>query len=266
MIRPKQNRAMTCVAGNAGAMVALFLATTVPQSRVQATEPSHQAPTTRAELQIGLCTAVGQIERALDLRPNGAPFTVWLFDDTALTLYARGLRLRLRVAADGRSEITLKAADQDCARLDPNVVPPGEGKCEYDVHGAKMAGAVSLTRNLSVTKTSDLLAARVAPAQVLGPSQIGYLRDVAGLWPLPPGIRGLGPMHVWKYRTRDGLYDIDVSELPGGQHYAEISRKVPQADVARALGVLEADLSRAGVEACADQSSQAINKLRLLLR
>jgi hypothetical protein len=266
MIRLDQNRRMARIARNATAIIALVLATVVLQSRVEAAQPSHQAPTTRAELQIGLCAPPDQIERALDLRPNGAPLTVWLFDDAALTLYARGLRLRLRVGADGRSEITLKVADQDCARLDPKVIPPGEGKCEYDVHGASMAGAVSLTRNLSVTKTSDLLAARVAPAQVLSPAQIGYLRDVVAIWPLPPGIRGLGPMHVRKYRTRDGRYDIDISELPGGERYAEISRKVPQADADRALGVLKADLSRAGVEACADQSSQAINKLRSLVR
>ena len=31
-------------------------------------------------------------------------------------------------------------------------------------------------------------------------------------------------------------------------------------------GGMEADLSRAGIEMCADQSSQAVNKLRALLR
>jgi hypothetical protein len=48
--------------------------------------------------------------------------------------------------------------------------------------------------------------------------------------------------------------------------YAEISRKVPVADATRMKEVMEADLSRAGVEICADQSSQAANKLRSLLR
>ncbi len=157
-------------------------------------------------------------------------------------------------------------ADQDCARLDPKLVPPHEGKCEYDVYGASTAGAVSLTRKLGAKSTSDLLAGRVAPPQVLSPEQIRYLREVVGIWPLPPGIRGLGPMLVHTYRTKDHCYDIDISQIPDGEHYAEISRKVPPAEATRVMAVLKAELSRAGVEICADQSSQAGNKLRSLLR
>ena len=204
--------------------------------------------------------------QALDPRPRAAPIKVWLFDDAALTLFERGLRLRLRVAADNRSELTLKVANQDCARLDPKFVPQREGKCEYDAYGTSMAGAVSLTRSLDATRTNDLLAARVAPAQALSTSQITYLRDVVGLWPLPSGIRGLGPMQVRTYRTMGEPYDIDITQLPGGERYAEISRKVPLADAARTREAMETYLSRAGVEICADQSSQAANKLRSLLR
>ena len=183
-----------------------------------------------------------------------------------LRLFGRGLRLRLRVAADGRSEFTLKVANQDCARVDPKLIPPGEGKCEYDAYGTGMAGAVSLNRSLGVRSTNELLAGRVAPAQVLSPSQIRYLREVVGVWPLPPRIRGLGPMQVQTYRTKGKLYDLDISQLPGGEQYAEISRKVPAADATRTMGAMEAELTRAGVEMCPDQSSQAVNKLRALLR
>src|SRR3954467_7623551 len=77
----------------------------------------------RAEIQVGLCAPAERIVRALDLRPHGAPIDVWQFDDAALSLLGRGLRLRLRVAADGRSEFTLKVADQDCARIDPRLIP-----------------------------------------------------------------------------------------------------------------------------------------------
>ena len=52
--------------------------------------------------------------------------------------------------AVGRSVLTLKVADQDSARLDPKLVSPGEGRCEYDVYGASAAGAVSLNLDLAV--------------------------------------------------------------------------------------------------------------------
>ncbi len=249
----------------ATATLAVLFATTATQPSVTAAESSPGAKATLAEIQIGLCAPGNEIVRALDLRPRGAPITVWQFDDPALTLYGRGLRLRLRVAADGRSVFTLKVTNQDCAQLDPGLVPPGEGKCEYDVYGQTMAGAVSLNISLDAKNTSDLIAGRVTPAQVLSPSQIGYLREVVGMWPLPAEIRKLGPMTVQTYRTKGKLYDIDMSKLPGGEQFAEISRKVPREDASRAMGVMKADLARVGIEMCADQSSQAVNKLRALL-
>ena len=256
---------MTRTRRNAIAMLVMIFAMAAIALRASAAE----APGTtgaQAEIQIGLCAPADQIVQALDLRPRGTPIKVWQFDDAALTLFVRGLRLRLRVAADGRSVFTLKVADQDCARVDPQLIPPGEGKCEYDAYGTGMAGAVSLNRSLGVRSTNDLLAGRVAPAQVLSPSQIRYLREIVGVWPLPPGIRGLGPMQVQTYRTKGKLYDLDISQLPGGEQYAEISRKVPAADATRTMEAMEAELTRAGVEMCADQSSQALNKLRALLR
>ena len=107
---------------------------------------------------------------------------------------------------------------------------------------------------------------RVALAQVLSRSQIGYLRDVVGLWPLPPGIRALGPLQVRTYRTRGKPYDVDISRLPAGEEYVEIARKVPMADANQATRTLEAELSSAGIAMCADQSAQAVNKLRSLLQ
>jgi len=257
---------MTRITRNATAMLAMLFAMAVAQPRVTAAEPTPGAKGAGAEIQIGLCAPASEIVQALDLRPHGAPITVWQFDDAALSLFARGLRLRLRVAADGRSEFTLKVADQDCARLDPRFVPPGEGKCEYDVYGTSKAGAVSLTFSLTAKSTNDLLAGRVMPSQVLSLSQVRYLREVVGIWPLPSGIRGLGPIQVRTYRTKGKVYDIDISQLPDGEQYAEISRKVPLEDATRTMGGMEADLSRAGIEMCADQSSQAVNKLRALLR
>ena len=250
---------------NVSATAAMIVAVAVAEPRAIAAEPLAGTKETRAEVQIGLCAPADRIKHALDLRPRGGPLNVWLFDDLALTLFGRGLRLRLR-AATGRSDFTLKVANQDCARLNSKAVPPGEGRCKYDVYGTGMTGAVSLTRRLNADSTNDLLAGRVAPAQMLSPSQIAYLRDVVAMWPLPSGIRGLGPMQVWSYRAKRGLYDIDVSRLPTGEEYVEISRKVPVAEATRAMDVMKADLSRAGIEMCADQSAQVVNKLRSLLR
>jgi len=73
-------------------------------------------------------------------------------------------------------------------------------------------------------------------------------------------------MRVRTYRSKGGLYDVDVTQLPTGEQYTEISRKVPASEASRAMDVLKADLARAGVEMCADQSAQVVNKLRSLLR
>lgn len=152
------------------------------------------------------------------------------------------------MAAAGHSQFTLKVADQDCARVDPRLVPQGQGKCEYDVYGASTAGAVSLTRILDDKNTSDLISGRLAPEQALSPSQVTYLREVSGVWPLPKDIRPLGPMQVRTYRAKGQSYDIDISQLPDGVQYAEISRKVPVRDATRAMAVLKAHLSGAGIE------------------
>jgi len=113
-----------------------------------AATPERGLPAARAEVQIELCSPLPDIERSLKLRPDGDPFEVWLFDDAALTLFERGVRIRLRTKGK-HAELTVKVANQDCARIDPKMVPPKIGKCEFDVHGASMAGAVSLSRNLS---------------------------------------------------------------------------------------------------------------------
>jgi len=256
---------MTRTRRNATAMLATIAATAAIVLRASAAE-APDASGTQAEIQIGLCAPADQIVRAFDLHPRGTPIEVWQFDDAALVLFGRGLRLRLRIAADGRSEFTLKVADQNCAQIDPKVIPPGEGKCEYDVYGNATAGAVSLTRSLDAKSTHDLLVGRISPAQTLSVSQITYLRETLGIWPLPVAIRALGPMRVRTYRTKGKLYDIDISQLPSGEQYAEISCKVPAADAARTMRTVKADLARAGVAECADQSSQAGAKLRALLR
>jgi hypothetical protein len=235
-------------------------------SAMEGKSPPLSALGASAEIQIGLCAPTDQIVRALDLQSRGTPITVWLFDDDALTLLQHRLRLRLRVAPSGKAELTVKVGDQDCKRIDPKRIPPGEGKCEYDMHGASMAGAVSITRGLSVKSTNDLLAGHLPPSRALSPSQERYLREVVGFWPLPPEIRRLGPIEVQRYRTKGDVYDVDISRLPDHERHAEISRKVPVADASRAMGILEKHVLGAGIAVCGNQSSAAAGKLRALLR
>ncbi len=245
-------------------VVAILVAVTAawsPANRAQ--DRAVAASATRAEVQIGLCAPPHEIERALALRPRGPMIVVWLFDDPTLTLFGHGLRFRLRVA-EGRSELTLKVADQECAKLPVKLMPAGEGKCEYDMHGTQLAGAMSLSTKIK--SASDLLSGRLPLARALSAAQIKYLRKVVRFWPLPPDIRALGPIEVRTYRGTGNAYDVDVSQLPGGERFVEISTKVPVADAARAKSVLESDLSRAGIAVCADQSAQAVTKLRSLLK
>ncbi len=59
---------------------------------------------------------------------------------------------------------------------------------------------------------------------------------------------------------------VDFSDLPGGEHFIEISRKgkVKQAESIRRR--MNDDLAAAGMPLCADQSAQAVNKLQALLK
>ena len=229
-----------------------------------AASPSGVAPTV-AEVQIELCSPFPDIERSLKLRPDGRPIEVWLFDDAALTLFERGVRVRLRVKSE-RAEFTIKVANQDCAQIDAKLVPPKAGKCEIDVHGTNMSGTVSLSRHLSRKEWTDLIAGRVAAADLLSPVQAAYLRDIAKVWPLPAQLRPLGPKQARAYVMADKSYEVDVSKLPTGEVYVEMSHRVPATDALRAKDDLDTMLKRAGVKACESQAGQANNKLKLMLR
>ncbi len=234
-----------------------------------ASHPAHAAQAApsakdaRVEIQMSVCAPPDDVVRALELRTRGAPYDVWLWDDATQGLLARGLRLRLRAGAHG-GELTLKVANQDCARIAADLVPPGEGKCEYDSHGEEVAGAVSLTRKIDAATTRDLIAGREDIGQALGAAQVRYLRDVAHAWPLPDGLRALGPIAVRTYRSARKSYDVDVSTLPSGEHNVEISSKVTPASMGERRVAMLHELAAAKLALCADQSGQAGNKLRSL--
>ena len=220
---------------------------------------------TQAEIQVAVCSDADQVIRALDLQPRDAPRDTWLFDDASLTLFERGLRLRLRATESG-NELTLKAAVEDCAKVPPKLIPPKAGKCEHDVHGDKVTAAVSLSTRLYEGDAKKLLAGRLPLAEALSAAQVRYLTEEAKVWPLPSDLRRLGPIEVLTYRARAKSYDVDASRLPTGERYVEVSRKVPLADVEAARKRFDEDLARSGLTLCPDQSAQAVNKLRALLR
>jgi hypothetical protein len=221
---------------------------------------AHAAP--RAEIQVALCEPGDSLQGKLALRARGAPYETWLFDDRSLTLLGRGLRLRLRVNAAG-SELTLKAARQDCESLAADAVLVKEGKCEIDVHGDVADGAVSLSRTLDAATTRELIAGRIDVAALLSDAQSGFLRNIVKAWPLPSDLRPLGPISNRVYRA--SRYDVDVSTLPDGQQYAEIADKVRLERVPRERDKLMQHLARANVEVCAKQEGQAAEKLQRLL-
>jgi len=223
---------------------------------------SAQAAPPRAEIQVALCEPAQALQDKLALRPRGAPYTTWLFDDASLALLERGLRLRLRVSESG-GDLTLKAARQDCESLARDAVPKGNGKCEIDVHGDTADGAVSISRALDAAATRQLVAGQVAVAELLSEAQSRFLRDVVKAWPLPSGLRALGPISNRVYRA--SRYDVDVSTLPDGQQYAEIANKVPLEHVPREQEKLMRHLVRAEVVVCASQEGQAAAKMRRLL-
>jgi hypothetical protein len=220
----------------------------------------------RAEIQINLCATPAEIIRALALQPESAgPREVWYFETPDLAHHRGGAVFRLRLGERER-ELTLKVADQDCARIDSALLPPAEGKCEYDLHGTHFKGAVSLSRELDEPTARELLDGRMPLADALSPAQIRYLREGVSVWPLTSDIRRLGPVRIEAYRPADRSFVVELWQLPGGDRYAEISQKTTAEEALRRRPALEATLARAGVAACADQSSQAAGKLRTLLR
>lgn len=225
---------------------------------------AEAAPVTLAEVQIGVCAPLPAVVAALSLRASGPVTITWLFDDVQLSLLTRGLRLRLRVKT-GSADLTLKVADQDCARLPATAIPAGQGKCEVDLHGATMTGAVSLSQSLSRARADALVAGATRVQDALSPAQVNFLRDVAGGGPLPTTLLPLGPLSISTQRAADRSYAVDVTTLPGGEQYLEVTRKVRAGEAERTRHRLEQELARAGVALCADQAGQAAIKMRKLL-
>lgn len=229
-----------------------------PSSHADATEA-------RAEIQINLCAPPQDVIQALALRPDAAgPTEVWYFDTPGLDFSSRGIVFRLR-RGDRKPELTLKVASQDCAGVDPERIPAGEGKCEYDNHGAVFSGTVSLDRTLDDTTAEALIEGRLPLGKVLTSAQRAYLRDATANASSMTAIRPIGPLKIRQFRKEKAGYDVNVWTLPAGETSVELSQKEPFKDVLRRRAELLAMLSHAGIALCRDQGGQGIDRLRILL-
>ena len=219
----------------------------------------------RAEIQVNLCGDPARIIERLQLKAHASVRAVWYFDTPDLALRARGIVFRLRDNREG-ADLTLKAAGQECATVPSALLPRAEGKCENDWHGTHVQGAVSLSRRLDSTDAMALREGPAALAAALSASQVRFLRERLGAWPLPPGIGALGPVTLQEYRPQQGAYTVEVWTVPPATTFVEISQKSADASAARVRDELLARLARANVEVCADQSSRADDKLEQLRR
>jgi len=219
----------------------------------------HRPAAPRAEVQINVCSTPDHIVGALGL--GAASLTeVWYFDDRSLDLFQRGLVFRLRITG-GKPELTMKVADQDCAIVPGALIPRPDGKCEYDLHGNDLRGAVSISTPLDYGTGGEMIAGHLALAQLLSDAQRRYLKEAVHLWPLTESTEPLGPVYVDAYRGQEKRFVVESWRLPSGQRFAEISRKVALRDAWRTRAELMNELAGSGVRACENQSSQARAKL-----
>src|SRR5262249_61391322 len=107
----------------------------------------------------------------------------------------------------------------------------------------------------------ELIAGRLALAQVLRAPQRRYLKEAVHLWPFTESTEPLGPAYVDAYRGQEKRFVVESWRLPSGRRFAEISRKVALQDAWRTRAELMDELAGSGVRACEDQSSQARAKL-----
>jgi hypothetical protein len=219
----------------------------------------------RAEIQINLCAPPQDVIEVLTLRPDAAgPTEVWYFDTPDLEFSKRGLVFRLRLG-DRKPELTLKVASQDCARIRADRIPAGEGKCEYDNHGAVFSGTVSLEAALDDAVARELIEGRLPLDKVLTPTQTAYLRNEAANGPLMTGVRPIGPAKIRQYRKEKAGFDVNVWTLPAGETTVELSQKESFKNVLQRRSELLEMLSHVGIALCPDQGGQGIDRLGILL-
>ena len=215
-----------------------------------------------AEVQVNLCSEPQEIIQALQLKRKGVNLReAWYFDTAKLDLFMSGVLVRLRIS-DKKSELTLKFAHQNCPEISLEFLPADQAKCEYDLHGEKLEGAVSISRSLETQQVDDLLNGSTALVDHLSPVQVRYLREGVDVWPLPSGLKLLGPGTIDTYKNKNHPFTVEIWQLQSGLRTVEISQKSTVAD-ARSVEVhLKEILASSQVKICEDQGSQAGRKLK----
>lgn len=223
-------------------------------------------PADAAEVQINLCSAPAEVVDALQLKPvPAADYEVWYVETADLALLRNGVVVRLRIKANA-AELTLKFADQECARIAPALLPARQSKCEYDVRGSTAVGAVSISKALSDDQVRALIADPGGLPALLDPAQVEFLRQRASLWPLPAPLVRLGPIHVQTYRRKGEAFVVEDWRLPSGWRFMELSQKTILSSAAGLTIELQSRLTQHRVAMCTDQGSPAAAKLQDLLR
>jgi hypothetical protein len=232
-----------------------------------------QAAGGMTEVQINLCSPVADVQAALGLEPRGAPTRVWLLDTPSGDLHRQGVRIRVRDSGKA-VELTVKAAGVDCARMDAAALG-ARGKCESDLHGneSEQVASVNSRMHLAPFLTEPAGSGPAARASALAALDAALTREQRallatrpGLSQLPADLALLGPSQLVSYRAGKAGPVLDHWVLPGGEHFLELSERVPSAGAPGRRDQLLEGLQRAGVRACADQRSTAGGKLAALLR
>lgn len=238
--------------------LALCAGTVGAPAGLAATQPQ------KAEVQINLCSTPDETVKQLHLEPMRAErYEVWYFETTDMALLRSGIVARLRIK-ERSTELTLKFAAQDCARIAPALLAD-RSKCEYDVRGASAAGAVSISRTLTDQQLQSLFANPGDLQTLLSPAQIHFLRTEARVWPLPAPLVRLGPARVQPYRRTGEEFVVEAWQFPSGLNLLEISQKAKLSSAPGLNKDLQARLTRHQVAICTDQGSPAGAKLRDLL-
>jgi hypothetical protein len=216
-------------------------------------------------VQINLCSEPSQVINALRLvRKDANLHEIWFFDTAGVDLFKRGIIFRLR-SVGRQYELTLKVGNQECGRVNPELLPAGQAKCEYDVHGAQSIGAVSISRTLDESLVRGLLEGQVALVDVLSPAQVRYLRESSAVWPLPAGLQHLGPARIESYRRKGKPFVVELWQFPSGRSDLKISQKSRLEDARRIQSELEEMLDRKMVKLCPDQGALAAGRIKDLL-
>jgi hypothetical protein len=124
---------------------------------------------------------------------------------------------------------------------------------------------VSISQVLDESQVRGLLAGQVALADLLSPAQVSYMREVVAVWPIPSGLKNLGPAQIETYHRKGKPFVVELWQFPSGRSDLKISQKSRLEDARHIQSKLEEMLERKKVKLCPDQGALAAGRLKDLL-